>query len=230
MFLRRNIMKKFEGLNYYEILKIPVSSSYFEIKRAYRNALSLYDEDSPVTYALLSKEERTEILNEIENAYWTLIDEKKRIAYDRMLVDSGQIEAATTSIVKQNKSVPISPTPVILNKNQLYSRVREKMATEEIKKLSDEIFSGERLSGNDLKKLREAAGVNIQEFNYITKISGSVLNAIEEDRLEALPPDLYLRNFLKSYARILQIDPQKVVDRYFKTILLAQKKDTSDPH
>jgi len=73
-------MKKFNGLNYYEILKIPVNSSYFEIKRAYKNALSLYDEDSLVTYSLLSKAERNEVLNEIENAFFTLIDEKKRAA------------------------------------------------------------------------------------------------------------------------------------------------------
>jgi len=222
-------MKKFEGLNYYDILKIPVSSSYFEIKRAYRNALSLYDEDSLVTYALLSKAERNEILNEIENAYRTLIDEKKRAVYDRMLVDSGQIEATATSREKRNRSFSISSTPFIINEKQVYSRVRERISTEDFKKLSDEIFSGEHLSGNDLKKLREALGVNIQEMNYITKISSSVLNAIEEDRPEDLPPDLYLRNFLKSYARILQINPQKIIDGYFKTLSLAQKKDSPDP-
>ena len=71
-------MKKFDGLNHYEILKIPVNSSFFEIKRAYKDALSLYGEDSLVTYALLSKAERDEILNEIENAFLTLTDEKKR--------------------------------------------------------------------------------------------------------------------------------------------------------
>lgn len=223
-------MKKFNGLNYYEILKIPVNSSYFEIKRAYKNALSLYDEDSLVTYSLLSKAERNEVLNEIENAFFTLIDEKKRAAYDKMLVDSGQMKISTPFREKQNKSKPVPPTHMILNESQLYSRVREKMSTEDVKKISDEILSKERVSGNDLRKLREALGVKIQEINSLTKISISVLNAIEENRIEALPPGTYLRNFLKSYAQILQINPQKVVDGYFKTIFLAQKTDIPNPN
>jgi len=131
---------------------------------------------------------------------------------------------------KQNKSKPVHPTHMILNESQLYSRVREKMSTEDVKKISDEILSKERVSGNDLRKLREALGVKIQEINSLTKISISVLNAIEENRIEALPPGTYLRNFLKSYAQILQINPQKVVDGYFKTIFLAQKTDTPNPN
>lgn len=228
MFRRRHIMKKFDGLNYYEILKIPANSSYFEIKRAYKNALSLYDEDSLVTYTLLSKVERSEVLDEIEQAYLTLINEKKRADYDKMLIDSGQMASSTPSGTKQKKSTPLSTTHVILNENQLYAKVRKKMSSEDVKKLCDEILSGERLSGNDLKRIREAVGVKIQEINSLTKISLSVLNAIEENRLEALPPGIYLRNFLKSYAKILQINPQKVVDGYLKTIFLSQKTDTSD--
>ncbi len=217
-------MKKFDGLNYYEILKIPVNSSYFEIKQAYKNALSLYGEDALVTYSLFSKAERNEVLNEIEDAFLTLIDGKKRTAYDKMLLDSGQMDTSIPSRKKQNKSDPLSPTPIILNEDHLYSGVREKSLAEDVKKLSDEILSGDLLSGNELKKLREALGVKIQQINSITKISVSVLNAIEENRFEALPPDTYLRNFLKSYAKILQINPQKVVDGYFKTISFSKKR------
>ena len=107
--------------------------------------------------------------------------------------------------------------------------VKEKLLTEDVKTLSDEILLKERLSGDDLKKLRKAVGVKIQEIQYITKISTSILKAIEENRFEELPPGTYLRSFLRSYAKILQINPQKVIDGYLKTISLAKKEDDSDP-
>jgi len=222
-------MKKFDGLNYYEILKIPITSSFFEIKRAYKDALSLYNEDSIVTYSLFSKEERDKIIDDIQNAFSTLTDDRKRAAYDQMLVDSGQMETLIPSKEKQYVSSPLSSTHTHVNENQLYTRVKEKLLMEGVKALLDEILLKERLSGDDLKKLRKSVGVNISEIQYITKISASVLMAIEENRFKELPPDTYLKGFLSSYAKVLQIDPQKVIDGYLKTIALDKTTNDSVP-
>jgi len=43
-------MKRFEELNYYEILELPVNASDFEIRQAYKSALSIYEEDSLSSY------------------------------------------------------------------------------------------------------------------------------------------------------------------------------------
>jgi len=80
-------MNKFEELNYYEILEIPVNASSFEIRRAYRNAVEVYSDHSLLTYSLFSAEERVNILKKLEDAYNTLIDRAKRIAYDASLSD-----------------------------------------------------------------------------------------------------------------------------------------------
>jgi curved DNA-binding protein CbpA len=223
-------MKKFDGLNYYEILKIPMTSSYFEIKRAYKNALSLYNEDSIVTYSLFSKEERDRVIEDIEIAFSTLSNDKKRAAYDQMLVDSGQVETSIPSMEQPLVSPPPSPAYTSINENQLHSRVKEKLQIQDVKTLLDEILLKERLSGDDLKKLREAIDVKLKEIQYITKISTSVLMAIEESRFEELPPETYLKSFLRSYAKILQIDPQKVIDGYLKTISLANETSDTDPN
>ena len=223
-------MKKFDGFNYYEILEIPMTSSYFEIKRAYKDALSLYNEDSIVTYSLFSNEERDKIIEDIKNAFSTLTDDQKRAAYDQMLVDSGHVETLIPSRGKKYISTPLSSTHTSVNESHLYSRVKEKLLTEDVKTLSDEILLKERLLGDDLKKLRKAVDVKIQEIQHITKIRTSVLKAIEEHRFEELPPDTYLRSFLRSYAKILQINPQKIIDGYLKTISLAKKTDDSDPN
>ena len=80
-------MNKFEELNYYEILEIPVNASSFDIRRAYRNAVEVYSDHSLLTYSLFSAEERVNILKKLEDAYNTLIDRAKRIAYDASLSD-----------------------------------------------------------------------------------------------------------------------------------------------
>jgi curved DNA-binding protein CbpA len=216
-------MKSFDGLNYYEILQIPLGASYIEIKRAYRDALSIYEEDSLATYFLFSNDERDNILKIIEDAFLTLIDENKRAAYDRMLVDSGQVDE---SIIKkdQKKSLSFFPTHNFTNEQNLAERVRKKSEEKEIKKLSNEILSKELVSGSDLKKLRKAVGLELFEIDAITKISVTVLRSIEENQIENLPADIYLKNFLRSYAEILQIDSKSVVKGYLNNISNIQKK------
>jgi hypothetical protein len=78
-------MKTFEELNYYELLNIPLNASSLELRRAFRNATSIYKKDSLLTYSLFSDDEREEILQRIEAAYLTLTDENKRALYDELL-------------------------------------------------------------------------------------------------------------------------------------------------
>jgi DnaJ-class molecular chaperone len=216
-------MKNLDGLTYYEILKIPANSSSFEIKRAYKDALSMYNEDSLVTYSLFSNEERDRILKTIKEAFLTLIDENKRDSYDSILDNSGQIEVSIPSIQNQRKP-PYAHTCKTTDSDNFDERVRKKTRKKEIQTLSNEVLSKDLISGDDLKKMRKAAGIELSEINTITKISVSVLKSMEENRIDSLPPGLYLKNFLKLYAETLQIDPQKVIGGYLKRISSAQKK------
>ena len=218
-------MKYFEGLNYYEILKIPENSSFLEIKQAYKDAVSIYGEDSLATYSLFSTDERGKILKIIEAAFSTLMDGNKRSAYDKMLGDSGQSDTTFISGQSQKQPEPVFHPGKAANDDPLSPDATKINQTDEEKQLSDEILSKSFVSGNDLQKLREALGVELHEIHSLTRISVSVLNAIEENRLESLPPDTYLRNFLKLYAEILQIDPLKIVDGYLKHISMVKNTD-----
>lgn len=214
-------MKNIEGLNFYQILKIQPNASFIEIKRAYKDALAIYGEGSLATYSLFSDDERAQLLKAIDKAFLTLIDEDKRAGYDRLLVDTGEVGASDLADKSQNKPVPLFADNNFISAEELASRVQKRSDSPEVKNLLTEVLGKDLISGNDLKRLRKACDIKILEIYVITKISATVLRSIEADRYESLPADVYLNNFLRSYAQILQIDSQRVIDGYYQNRSLA---------
>ena len=209
-------MKSFEGENFYRVLNIPGSANAIEIRRAYLDILDIYKEDSIATYSLFSPGQREALLQVIEEAFDTLINEGKRAAYDQMLIDTGQVDPAVFFIQPAEKQAAHPDSQGISKEKSLRQWVQQKSETPEIRSLVEQILHKELVSGRDLKRLREAFGIEINEIYAVTKISSSVLNMIEADRFEALPAAIYLKQFLKSYAEILQIDPRHVAEGYFR--------------
>jgi cytoskeletal protein RodZ len=93
--------------------------------------------------------------------------------------------------------------------------VQKKADEPEIRQIIEQILSNERLSGAELKRLREAFGIELTEIYGITRIREKILSMIEADRFDELPAEIYLKQFIKSYAEILQIDAQHAVKTYF---------------
>jgi cytoskeletal protein RodZ len=72
--------------------------------------------------------------------------------------------------------------------------------------------------GETLRKARTERGVELSEVERATKIRAKFLDAMEEDRWEALPAPVYARGFLDIYARYLGLDQQALLDEYRKTV------------
>lgn len=207
-------MKDFDNLTYYELLEIPANASFVEIRHAYRDMLAIYNEDSLSTYALFSPEERESMLELIEKAFHTLVDEHKRSEYDRMLMASGKIKTEDQTQHKEKKSIPIFQPGTTMDKGRFFKNIKEKIKEEEARNILKDIHEKDRVSGKDLKKLRKALGIELQEIFEIARISVSMLQAIEDNDAQNLPAQIYLKNFLTSYAEILQLDPKKIIDGY----------------
>jgi cytoskeletal protein RodZ len=62
-----------------------------------------------------------------------------------------------------------------------------------------------------LRSIREAAGVSLVEISEITKIRVSLLEAIEDQRLEELPGGLYTNCYIRQYARLIGMDEEEVL-------------------
>ncbi len=216
-------MNDYKKMNYYEVLEVPVNASFFEIRHAYKEALSIYGEDSLSTYSLFSEAERETLLKKIEEAFQTLMDEKKRSEYNNQLVRDGEVDPDDLFRDYSKNSIPIFLAHNAVDKNSFFKKVKKKVGESSIQKLSREILETELISGQDLKNLRQAIGIKLEDIFEVARISISILKAIENDDFQNLPSLIYLRNFLKSYAEILHLDPEKVADSYIINISLLQK-------
>lgn len=67
--------------------------------------------------------------------------------------------------------------------------------------------------GSSLKKHRQGLEISLQQISEHTRISESILEAIEADR-DDLPAPVFVRGFLRQYARFVGLDPDQVVSQY----------------
>ncbi len=65
-----------------------------------------------------------------------------------------------------------------------------------------------------LKGQREARGVTIAEIAESSKISVRYLEALERDRFDVLPAPVFVRGFLREYARVVGLDADEVVNLF----------------
>jgi cytoskeleton protein RodZ len=73
--------------------------------------------------------------------------------------------------------------------------------------------------GEILKNEREAKGLTVKAVMEATKISRVIILALESGDRSALPHPVYTKGFVKSYARLLGLDPDElsmVVDREYQ--------------
>lgn len=68
--------------------------------------------------------------------------------------------------------------------------------------------------GEILKKRREELGMDLREISETLKIKYAYLKALEEDDLKNLPAEVYVKAYLNSYARSMDIDPEEILTTY----------------
>ncbi len=68
--------------------------------------------------------------------------------------------------------------------------------------------------GAFLQQAREKMGLSIADIAEITKIRKRYLVAIEQGKTKELPDEVYLRGFLRSYAKALGICPEEIISLY----------------
>lgn len=196
-----------------------MGASPSEISHAYRDAFELYQDDSMAASSFFADSERREILARLEEAYLTLINSESRAVYDRSLMEMGIMEEENRY---QDHSKRVMPIFDIRREQTHYPWLSQVPAAGKSRAAGNpsiqEILQKERLTGQDLRRIRTTLGLTLAQIFLQTRIAIGTLEAIEDDRFDHLPPAVYLKGFLKSYAQCLQIDADAVAQAYMKHV------------
>jgi len=210
-------MKKLDALTFYELLEVASDASPFEIHHAYKEMFQLYHEDSLASYSFFSREEREEILAKLNEAYSTLMDEKKRSQYDQLLIERGILEEEM-QYQRDRKKLSLLPLSKRNNADTAL-RIRDRLKTMvSSNAMIQEILAHDVLLGSDLKKIRDELGVSLEEIAETVKVRMAYLRAIEEDQFEKAPSRIFLKGFVRAYAQYIGLDADTVTSRYLKRI------------
>jgi len=188
-------LKPWREQNYYEILEVGPRATEEEIRIAYDKLKTIYSRHTPGMTHLFSSAEVKEIHDKVEEAYRVLRDPRSQREYDLMIRGEGEMTAV--------------PAPSFIVTHRLLSpqQIEEALGGDEI-----------HWSGEGLGKIRRYLSLEIDEVAVEIKVSKHNLEAIEAEDVHALPAPVYLKGFLKVYARTLGLDPKQVTDEYLVRI------------
>lgn len=197
-------LKGIKDQTYYEVLEVRPTATPKEIQRAYEQAKETFDVDSLAIYSLFSEGEVKKIQEALAEAYRILMDEESRRSYDQ----------------SQFQTVGELPTEEPSKAREVFEEEKTYLSFTGLSFNTE----GEVYRGKALKQIRERMGVDPQTISMETKIPIKTLEWVEEEVFEKLPPLVYLKGFLKSYAQSLGLDPPKVIEDYLHFMEEPRKK------
>lgn len=219
--------------DYYQVLDLASDATPTEVRQRYRALKHLYEDDLG-SYGLVNDDERAATLAAIEEAFAVLSDPQRRQRYDEELAATGHPgpwyrdlqpslpladNAAMPSPDAPSAEVGATPAPPV----SVASPPRSGLAGDEVPQLSPEriaeleaVIAKSPKHGAYLRAVRERSGISLATVSQALKITVTQLENIECHRFEKLPALVYLKGFLRSYARYLRVNEEEVVSAYLE--------------
>ena len=210
-------MKRLTEQDFYTLLGISPKASFDEVRSAYDEAVSIYSSDSVATYTLFTEKEREQILSRLLDAYKTLTNTQLRREYNYSLIEKGELSPEELGFSSDEDSISVKGK---LREVSAESLIQEEEKAQDYKQLPEtnlDPFEYETpITGKSIKMLRTSREISLEEIYRKTNIPKKTLEDIEEENFEELPAFVYLKGFLKNYAKILGIDQTRMVNGYVK--------------
>ena len=188
--------------SHYELLEVPPTASFEDIRRANRRIRDVYGAESIAVSGLYDPASLEAVHRRLDLAYTTLMDAAKRKDYDGELFPDG-VPMPVTPSVDERIAAPQRP-----------AAKSEDPATLAARPPMPEISGRTEFSGPLLRQIREAVGVELREIAERSKIGMAYLQALEGEVFAKLPAPVYVRGFLAEYARALGLDAERVKQTY----------------
>lgn len=91
-------------------------------------------------------------------------------------------------------------------------------------------ITGSQTLGDKLRLAREEEGLTLAVVEKATKIRKEYLDYLENSLYEKLPGEVYLRNFIITYATFLKLSPKKAIALFEKENKIYQKITPVEKH
>jgi curved DNA-binding protein CbpA len=204
-----------EKKNFYDVLEIDTSASPSQIENAYIRSRNAYTGDSVALYSLMTQDECNDILSQIEEAYSVLGFPDKRKEYDRLrgFNQSGFGPISQPSEELRTKEVQyedFGSNLIEAKVSKITAQQKFGLDFQEDPEMDRSIKECTEFTGPFLKKIREYKNVSIERMAEMTRISKTLLLAIENEDISKLPADVYVRGYVYQYAKVLKLTPESV--------------------
>ena len=187
--------------SHYELLDVPPTASFEDIRRANRRIRDIYGTESIAVSGLYDPASLEAVHRRLDLAYTTLMDAAKRKEYDLELFPDG--------IPMPVHAAPLPDTAPV----RAPAKVEDPVALA-VRPPMPELTPKTEFSGPLLRQIREAVGVELREIAERSKIGMAYLQALEGEVFAKLPAPVYVRGFLAEYARALGLDAERVKQTY----------------
>jgi flagellar biosynthesis protein FlhG len=198
--------------SHYELLEVPPTASFEDIRRANRRIRDIYGAESIAVSGLYDPASLEAVHRRLDLAYTTLMDAAKRKDYDMELFPDGVPMPVTPPSEHLGSPLP-APRPAAKVDDPATLAARPPMP---------EISPETVFTGPLLRQIREAIGVELREIAERSKIGMAYLHALEGDVFAKLPAAVYVRGFLAEYARALGLDAERVKQTYLARFKAAR--------
>ncbi|HWU87372.1 MAG TPA: helix-turn-helix domain-containing protein, partial [Kofleriaceae bacterium] len=191
--------------SHYELLEVPPTASFEDIRRANRRIRDIYGAESVAISGLYDPASLEAVHRRLDLAYTTLMDAAKRKEYDLELFPDGVPMPVTQPLAQPGDAPAIPARPAAKVDDAATLAARPPMP---------ELAAHTEYTGPLLRQIREAVGVELREIAERSKIGMAYLQAIEGELFHKLPAPVYVRGFLAEYARALGLDLERVKQTY----------------
>jgi flagellar biosynthesis protein FlhG len=207
--------------SHYELLEVPPTASFEDIRRANRRIRDIYGAESIAISGLYDPASLEAVHRRLDLSYTTLMDAVKRKEYDLELFPDG-VPMPVAAPLGSGGSVPAIPVRAAKVDDAATLVARPPMP---------ELSPQTEFTGALLRQVREALGVELREIAERSKIGMGYLQAIEGELFGKLPAPVYVRGFLVEYGRALGLDVERVKQTYLARYKAARPSpdDEDDP-
>ncbi len=230
------MLRRLSEQDHYQLLEVSYNASSDEIQSAFETARDIYSHEALVSSSILSDRERRRTFLQISEAYQTLIAEESRRLYDKRLgvstvrptrkfspapTDNDSVVTTSAPADFALPEVRVEPQPD--SAAEVETSEQASVAESFPRECPLQLERAQEATGAFLRAARQAMGLELATISKETKIGCSMLEYIENERLDRLPAAVYLRNFTRQFARCLGLDEEQVSSTYLERIRRLQE-------